>query len=511
MNKFSKIIIISLGVILGMFGLADYSHATTINVVNANGQPSCEQADVQAAINAASDGDIVSMSTGTCKWTIQVSMTNKGITIQGAGIDQTIIVDNVTNYKSPLQIIMTQDKAFRITGLTFDATQAQALNHSWGQIQITGIAKGWRVDHIKIDNMSYVGIAVAGSGGETYGLIDNSIFNKYLSYSASGVYILGNMSGTPKGDASWDLTYTPGTANAVYIENNIFNCYGMGNGGIDAYGGARYVFRYNQVNGTNVNHHGFDSGGYASPHTFEIYNNTFNNTGSNIFTTIGLLRGGTGVIFNNTITGNYNSFAVLANFRSDPDGEGMVTNSSDSSTILDNASGNFNFLKNGPRSSWALYNQTDGSYCLATVTSNTRMTCSSPLTGGATNLFRNSDVYAVSYFTAIGGMCTGYGTLDGNTPGQQGYPCYQQIGRTTGQALAPLYLWGNNFKGNLSPIAGVSGTRTAALHILTNRDYYNNTQKPGYTPYAYPHPLQAYFDNPPDTTPPAAPTGLTVN
>src|SRR5262249_33415569 len=47
----------------------------------------------------------------------------------------------------------------------------------------------------------------------------------------------------------------------------------------------------------------------------------------------------------------------------------------------------------------------------------------------------------------------------------------------------------NAGSGNFDVEAYVDPTRARAYHIIENRDFYTNTQKPGYTPYIYPHPL----------------------
>ena len=48
---------------------------------------SCEQSDVQAAINSASDGDTVVVPAGSCTWSASVSVPNsRKITLQGAGV-----------------------------------------------------------------------------------------------------------------------------------------------------------------------------------------------------------------------------------------------------------------------------------------------------------------------------------------------------------------------------------------------------------------------------------------
>jgi hypothetical protein len=58
---------------------------------------SCSSANVQSAINSVVDGDTVIVPAGSCMWTSAVSINNKGITLQGAGIGQTIITNGSSN------------------------------------------------------------------------------------------------------------------------------------------------------------------------------------------------------------------------------------------------------------------------------------------------------------------------------------------------------------------------------------------------------------------------------
>ena len=107
---------------------------------------------------------------------------------------------------------------------------------------------------------------------------------------------------------------------------------------------------------------------------------------------------------------------------------------------------------------------------------------------------------------------TGSLGVDGNQSGpgniDKGYPALDQPGRgsfpvgnpgnwphvTTGytnanyEALDPVYQWNNNLNGNTRPVTGTSVTGTQN-YVKPNRDYYDNVQKPGYTPLVYPHPL----------------------
>jgi hypothetical protein len=106
---------------------------------------------------------------------------------------------------------------------------------------------------------------------------------------------------------------------------------------------------------------------------------------------------------------------------------------------------------------------------------------------------------------------------DGNTT-PPGYPCADQVGRgkangttlqaTQPQELRPVRIW-NNTRINTNAIVNDAGE----TYVKSGRDYYvcddNSCAESGYTPYAYPHPLQG-GGVPGDTTPPGAPTGLTV-
>jgi hypothetical protein len=119
--------------------------------------------------------------------------------------------------------------------------------------------------------------------------------------------------------------------------------------------------------------------------------------------------------------------------------------------------------------------------------------CAMQLRGGTGVVFNNA------YTGNWGGMLVRDQRCD-----QQGlcsYPQPDQIGRTTGQSLDPLREWNNTENGNnisFSPHCG-----SCAGIIVEGRDYLNDTQRSGYTPYTYPHPLvTGEPPPPPDTTPP---------
>ncbi len=64
-------------------------------------------------------------------------------------------------------------------------------------------------------------------------------------------------------------------------------------------------------------------------------------------------------------------------------------------------------------------------------------------------------------------------------------------GTRPAQNLEPVYVWNNTINGAPAPISFNSG---ASQYLKAGVDVINNTKKPGYSPYPYPHPLQSGVD-----------------
>ena len=386
-------------------------------------------ADVQAAINAAQDGNTVVIPAGTYTWTTGVKVsTPKAITIRGAGIDQTIIIDNVNKSGGRedtvlVAINLALGKRFRLTGMTFRGMAQDTEVYNKGTVTVAGNAEGFRLDHLKFDKPGTSAIRYYGA---LYGVVDHCVFD--LSNGKQGNVIWHeNWGGHEYGDGSFAEPLALGTEKAIYLEDNTFIGSGVaGAGVVDSMGGGRFVFRHNSVTDDNLATHGTESTGrFRGVRSYEIYDNVFT-TSHFLFCGV-YLRGGTGVIFNNTFRGaggqsGYKIGILTANYRSDR-----------------------------------------------------------------------------AYMPW--GMATGTNPWDGNQD-SSGYPCLDQVGWGTcdllprdpdppaswpHQSSEPLYLWNNNWTPVPSNPGGVVGSQN--LVIRENRDYLNDTPKPGYTPYTYPHPL----------------------
>lgn len=124
------------------------------------------------------------------------------------------------------------------------------------------------------------------------------------------------------------------------------------------------------------------------------------------------------------------------------------------------------------------------------ISANTSTTVTAVLSGGSTNQWSPGDLYKIVY---------GYPARD--QPGR-GPDLQLSSGAGNGssiwkqQASEPVYAWGNTANGSPS-VLGPSGGLNGVRHIVAGRDYFTDgTQRPGYTAYAYPHPLNVSAADP---------------
>ena len=405
--------------------------ATPAQAVDVNAA-TCSRADVNTAVGTAVDGDRVLIpACAPTTWTSGISVTNKGITIQGAGAGSTTIVNGTAGGLLFLIGLQAADPIFILTGITFDGnsldTGSQAL------VDITYPSTGtntriFRIHHIEFKNLRGTAITVNENGAAGSSLIDNNTFQVVLGAGDKAIRVFG------AGGANYNSfthAFALGTDTFVFIEDNTFTYSAPEDGSVDSFNGSRIVFRHNTITNTDFGNHGADSGGYRGQHSLEIYSNTFNKVAGVANSRALLFRSGSGVVYSNTWTGNY-SGPEVANYRSRP--------------------------------------QTFAPW----------------------------------------GACDGTSAWDENQGGAlNGYACLDQVGHvftnTTGgvNVLHGLYYWSNTLNGVAITSVGVTEA-SMANHLLSGRDFFPNTTKPGYTAYTYPHPLQGA--SPP--TPPAAPSAL---
>lgn len=545
--------------------LLNHVHGATINAASAS------RADVGTAVASSADGDTVVVPSGTVDW-FETLTVNKAITLQGSGVGQTLITDQITN--SPNFSIIRFDtvagKSYRLTGIQFERGATRSADQ--GALRLTGASTAMRVDHCFWNNVANENIVTKG----TYGVIDHCTFNLTQFGKRALMSFNGNVGGGSNGDTSWQASSDWGGPNAMYVED----CEILKPGGVifysafDGWEGGRAVIRFNYLKNLRISNHGTEtSQRLRSMRKMEIYSNII----SNIDYTIGdgadsaiVFRGGGGLVFSNTISGAFNVAMQVNSYRNvggfPPWGVVDGTKAWDGSdgTIYESgqATGGGSLSLTDATKSWTVnqwndhllrqvytntatsggvrsvvvsgagwtVNQwqnyeitkvsTDEKSSVASNTSDTLTLSSSYYAlnmsgGGAFILSRAREILSNTATTLTVGNQTDLSpptfasgqyyqirkatfAMDqpgrGQTTALSGSPANHQ---NLSQPLDPIYQWANTWNGstfNISP-AGY-GT------LVVNRDFYNNTAQPGYTPYTYPHPLVS--TNTPPPTPPTS-------
>lgn len=249
--------------------------------------------DVQSAINLSENGDVIGIPSGKVIWTESLNIPDdKNITLKGSGKETTIISTSET---SPLILISLNRSSSRVTNIGFYLSNDNGVG-----IDVRGV--GWRIDNCEFNNgitSTIEGVNVRGLsniGGSPIGVIDHCEFNNIRILVTGDANLMAN--------DIWNEPLDLGKNNATFVENCTFTFTKFGNA-IDANYGGRYVFRHNLLNDTYIEAHSVQGNNRAS-RSWEIYNNTLNKVNQGMWAPF-FLRGGTGIVFNNTINGYWSS------------------------------------------------------------------------------------------------------------------------------------------------------------------------------------------------------------
>ncbi len=290
----------------------------------------CSLADVLVQIAlATADGDIVAIPAGTCTWAPvpasnpALTLGSVGITLQGAGVASTHIVDASTG--NLISLVAVAGKAYRITGIDFERSQSVAASaDSFAIVRIGGVTSELRIDNNRFDHCPGCTIPTVCTGKQLTPPKESIYFNEVNSaitgvitdnvFTISGGEIsLHTMTGGAwgggsytKGDGAWIEDAQYGTDKFLFIENNVFDarCSGSSAPSIsDSQAGARIVLRFNTIYNANggAAHHGADSGGRRPPRALETYENDYVNTQSGSCLGQSQHRGGPLMAWNNTM------------------------------------------------------------------------------------------------------------------------------------------------------------------------------------------------------------------
>jgi hypothetical protein len=259
---------------------------------------------VQSAVNAAASGAVVCVPAGTVTWTGTLAFpSNKDLTLAGAGVGQTVVNCGITSCWS-----MSNASSHRLTGFDFNWSAASDVFLTVHGPVTNG--KRFRIDHNRFNapNTTWSIIDVSGDGPTAKhptGVIDNNVLiNFSLHFNGTNF----NLTDGNTQHALWSQPTALGDfTDVVYVEDNSFTSTiikGFQNFADGNYA-ARWVWRFNTHNGhgTGLEAHSVQ-GGNRAVRRWEVYGNSWTKNASSFYPVL-FLRGGSGVVFDNTASTQY--------------------------------------------------------------------------------------------------------------------------------------------------------------------------------------------------------------
>ena len=466
--------------------------------------------DVSNACSLARNGDTVLMPPGTNIWSNQLGAGYSGFgytfSLKGSGTNVTQIIENAGSLYAPIIVFNPDGGAFaQMSDFTLVGNVAGSSGGGKGCVEILCNSTNWRVHNLVFNQIQDDNLVVYASA---FGVIDHCTF--YLNTSGSAVKCAGDT----MGDFSWSTPPSYGGVSNLFVEDCVFTNLNASNGGdiSDTDGGGRVVFRHNTVLNCGFYNHGTETGGRVrSARSFELYNNTFATTNNTFYSQQYAdacdLRGGSGVAFSNTLSG-YNYFMFLNYYRAlDQETSpfygawGQSSWDSNSPVVLSvtysgaTSSNNVVTLagQNWTTNQWVAYTLFDtntGTFgIIIGNTTNVITTKGARLSAGQLTVNNGDHVQMTLVYPMLdapgmgsGDLLSGYGAVTNDPVIDTVYG----VAHWPNQVVDGIYGWGNTLPGGDANIENNSYP-----NIQLGRDYFNNTPKPGYAPYVYPHPLVA--------------------
>ena len=336
-------------IFFGIFFFAGQSFAATINAA------SCSQADVQSAINQASNGDTITIPAGTCTWTSGATVPSGiGISIFGAGTPNsgasstgaapscsaTAITDDMTSGGDIFLLQPTTNSSgSRISCMKILGQGGLGANALNSPFAVQGTCNATTCPNLRIDNVTFDGSLQGTISNSDSMIITDNVFGVLDHNNAAGVlgaqgmeFVNFNNSAWNGvgafGDNSWSSADSFGTSKALYLENNSFGAgvvvgeteASVPNGGE---GGGRIAARFNECNGclSAMSGHGTESNGRPrGVRQVEYYGNNFLCTYTNSCSSAVGLRSGVAIMFGNKLNAGpgswMNAYLSFAEYRS---------------------------------------------------------------------------------------------------------------------------------------------------------------------------------------------------
>ena len=484
---------------------------------------------INGPTHTAINGDVIQIpcsGTQTVTWPSTLT-TTKNITITalgaspnsspstfGAGANCLTIVDN--NSSGPVFSLMPTYAATNnvVTLQNINIDPVSGSTALWSPVSVAGTCTSSGCPNVRIDNLEFGKATQWNESGNSsnaatmiradnvFGVIDHNTLPSASDAVFANISHSAYLGVGAYGDNSWAQPDLLGTANSLFLENNIINFsfvsatdaeFAPVGGGI---GGGRQVDRFNQVTSDNgygvFGLHGLDTDGRPrSGRLLEVYGNSITCTNSSCNIIAGY-RGGTGYTFGNSMnetgTGFFDYFAAIAVYRTvynpTPWGYCGGLNSLDAWDTNDNTvaysgtmttSGSGMLVMTDSSKSWAtnqlipsgapysVYDTTQNFVSEIASNTGTTITILAPISESSWSGFSNGDSYEIIRSTVCvdqGGRGQG-NYISGSTPSPAS---------ALSQALDPIY----EFNDSESPVRLNYNFDSQVLRTIANRDWYTD-------------------------------------
>jgi hypothetical protein len=549
----------------------------------------CPSGDLHSVTNCIEapnvvDGDIVKLPHGEFEWCGSgcTYIFTKNITLQGArpygtlsGFDpnvDTIVTLSITNspgfnyggilmqpahtnvLQAILEMTFTTD-----TNNPFPGTSTGIISmghtgnndHVTGYGYVNGTPGNIRIGYCTITNNAGDGLILACY--DIWGLIDHCWLDmtnetaSILVHVENGYWGTNNASwgtGTNNyGDGSWvDQPYW-GSGKFLFFEDDVFR-----NGGFDGKYGCRYVCRYCRMTNSAgwMTVHGSEEQGIRGGREVEAYCNDVFRSSDFFFGTLGQMRSGSIIAFSNHISGGYNSYEGIEDYRqflcSGSLGASSGYNPYDSNdvagviwtgtylgtniTIGFPGVSSITFpITNNPLFVANQWTTNNGWFVLNDINLTNKYAIGSPVTNACASIISNgTNSITINGGASVGAFAQYFCITNGDTVQirhvMRGLDMGSAGGGGTtfntlivngvaipmpiaysGQTNESCYEWSNTASGTLITSGFLFAGTDQAGSIRAGIDIISQVQKPGYTPFTYPHPFVTSATNVSGTCP----------
>jgi hypothetical protein len=275
------------------------------SLANPNVCPTGDSRDVQQIVDAASSDRVAYLPAGCYRITSTVKIPPCTHLI-GSGADKTILYIDPDSFYSPSILRLSGRSGIscvtQISGLALIGVRDTNDTAEDYGLFISNVMD-FRVDHSYFEGFGFAGVRVEGASS---GVVDHAIF---VDNYKRGIDNLG-YGVTVYGENHWDAEPQPGGLQAIFVEDSLFVA---NRHAIAANSGVHYVFRNNQVlhgvEACGVDAHGMGFGSAHGTRYVEIYHNVIEDP---VYDWCGIgIRGGAGVIFENTIRDYKNPILLI--------------------------------------------------------------------------------------------------------------------------------------------------------------------------------------------------------